>query len=130
MSNDLSNKTWEAPAVVAGNGLLDRRAFLNGGAAFAAALTGYGLVKSAAAEQVKASRNITKVMETMGSKVSMIKRASGEVRTGSELIVKAIERIKMTARENAELASNLNNAVEVLTAQTGALKKELGRFTI
>jgi len=36
----------------------------------------------------------------------------------------------MTARENAELASNLNNAVEVLTAQTGALKKELGRFTI
>ena len=50
MSNDLSNKTWEAPAVVAGNGLLDRRAFLNGGAAFAAALTGYSLVKSAAAE--------------------------------------------------------------------------------
>jgi methyl-accepting chemotaxis protein len=87
-------------------------------------------VKSAAAEQVKASRNITNVMETMGSKVNMVKRASGEVRTGSDLIVKAIERIKMTARENAELASNLNNAVEVLTVQSGALKKELGRFTI
>ena len=50
MPNDLSKRTWEAPAVVAGNGLLDRRAFLNGGAAFAAALTGYSLVKSAAAE--------------------------------------------------------------------------------
>jgi methyl-accepting chemotaxis protein len=87
-------------------------------------------VKAATAEQVKASRNITNVMETMGSKVNMVKRASGEVRTGSDLIVKAIERIKTTARENAELASNLNNAVEVLTVQTGTLKKELGRFTI
>ena len=87
-------------------------------------------VKSATAEQVKASRNITNVMETMGSKVNMVKRASGEVRTGSDLIVKAIERIKMTARENAELAANLNSAVEVLTVQTGTLKKELGRFTM
>jgi len=87
-------------------------------------------VKSATAEQVKASRNITNVMETMGSKVNMVKRSSGEVRTGSDLIVKAIERIKMTARENAELASNLNSAVEVLTIQSAALKKELGRFTI
>ncbi len=50
MSNDLSHTTWEAPAAVAGNGLLDRRAFLSGGAAFAAALTGYSLVKPAAAE--------------------------------------------------------------------------------
>jgi len=87
-------------------------------------------VKSATSEQVKASRNITNVMETMGSKVNMVKRASGEVRTGSDLIVKAIDRIKMTARENAELAATLNNAVEVLTLQTGALKKELGRFTM
>jgi methyl-accepting chemotaxis protein len=62
--------------------------------------------------------------------VNLVKRASGEVRTGSDLIVKAIERIKMTARENAELASNLNNAVEVLTVQTGTLKKELERFKI
>src|SRR5262245_35468536 len=36
--------------VVAGNGLLDRRAFLRGGAVFAAAMTGYTLVQSAAAE--------------------------------------------------------------------------------
>ena len=50
MSNDLSKIKREAPAPVAGNGLLDRRAFLSGGATFAAALTGYSLVKSAAAE--------------------------------------------------------------------------------
>ena len=36
--------------VVAGNGLLDRRAFLRGGAVFAAAMTGYTFVQSAAAE--------------------------------------------------------------------------------
>src|SRR5262249_41433730 len=37
---------------VAGNGLLDRRAFLRGGAALAAAITGYTFVESALAEPV------------------------------------------------------------------------------
>ena len=41
---------WMEPVAVAGNGLLDRRAFLRGGAAFAAAVTGYTVTKSAAAE--------------------------------------------------------------------------------
>ena len=35
---------------VAGNGLLDRRAFLRGGAAFAAAITSYSMAKSVSAE--------------------------------------------------------------------------------
>jgi sulfane dehydrogenase subunit SoxC len=43
-----STQDWNLPA--AANGLLDRRAFLKGGAAFAAAMTGYGVVKPAAAE--------------------------------------------------------------------------------
>jgi sulfane dehydrogenase subunit SoxC len=38
---------------VAGNGLLDRRAFLRGGAAMAATISGYTLVKNAAAEPLK-----------------------------------------------------------------------------
>jgi len=38
--------------VVAGNGLLHRRAFLRGGAAFAAAMTGYTLSDSVAAQQL------------------------------------------------------------------------------
>jgi sulfane dehydrogenase subunit SoxC len=38
------------PQAVAGNGLLDRRAFLRGGATLAAAMSGYTVVKSAAAE--------------------------------------------------------------------------------
>lgn len=45
-----SKREWEKLEVVAGNGLLDRRAFLRGGVALAAALTGYTLVDSAAAE--------------------------------------------------------------------------------
>src|SRR6267378_2996231 len=39
--------------VVAGNGLLGRRAFLRGGAAFAAAVTGYTVVRSAGAAPLK-----------------------------------------------------------------------------
>ena len=38
--------------VVAGNGLLHRRAFLRGGAAFAGALSGFTLVQPAAAQQL------------------------------------------------------------------------------
>lgn len=45
-----SKREWKDVEAVAGNGLLDRRAFLRGGAALAAAMTGYTLVESAAAE--------------------------------------------------------------------------------
>src|SRR5215468_1569362 len=41
---------WEDLQATAGNGLLDRRAFLRGGAAFAAAMTGYALAKPVSAE--------------------------------------------------------------------------------
>ena len=43
----------DALTPVAGNGLLDRRAFLRGGAAMAATMSGYTLVKGAAAEPLK-----------------------------------------------------------------------------
>jgi methyl-accepting chemotaxis protein len=86
-------------------------------------------VRSATAEQVKSSRNITTAVENMSSKVGLVNRAASEVRTGSDLIVKAIERIKSTARENTELAARLSSAVEVLTAQSGVLKREIERFT-
>jgi sulfane dehydrogenase subunit SoxC len=41
---------WEELEIVAGNGLLHRRAFLTGGGAFAAAMTGYSLSSPAAAQ--------------------------------------------------------------------------------
>ena len=43
----------DALTPVAGNGLLDRRTFLRGGAAMAATMSGYTLVKGAAAEPLK-----------------------------------------------------------------------------
>ena len=46
--NELSNQISLAP--VAGNGLLDRRAFLRGGASLAAAMSGYTVVQQAAAQ--------------------------------------------------------------------------------
>ena len=43
---------WKDEEAVAGNGLLHRRAFLTGGAAVAAALSGYTLGESLAAQQL------------------------------------------------------------------------------
>ena len=50
MANDLSRRDLNKVPAVAGNGLLDRRLFLRGGAAFAAAITGYSVAKSAGAQ--------------------------------------------------------------------------------
>ena len=44
-----AKREWKNLQAVAGNGLLDRRAFLRGGAALAAAMTGYALADPAAA---------------------------------------------------------------------------------
>jgi len=48
--NNRSKREWEKLQAIAGNGLLDRRAFLRGGAAMAGAMMGYTFVGSAAAE--------------------------------------------------------------------------------
>ena len=50
MPRTQSRREWEELGMVAANGLLDRRAFLRGGAAFAAAMTGYAAARPAAAE--------------------------------------------------------------------------------
>ncbi|MDA1184016.1 MAG: sulfite dehydrogenase [Acidobacteria bacterium] len=52
MSGDRRTPKWNDLEVVAGNGLLDRRVFLAGGAAFAAAITGYTLSEPVAAQQL------------------------------------------------------------------------------
>jgi sulfane dehydrogenase subunit SoxC len=52
MPSSRSTRQGEDLEVVARNGLLDRRAFFKGGAAFAAAMTGYTLSDSAAAQQL------------------------------------------------------------------------------
>src|SRR6266704_3415111 len=51
--NIRARQELERLEVIAGNGLLGRRAFLRGGAAFAAAVTGYTVARSAAAEPLK-----------------------------------------------------------------------------
>ncbi len=48
--NNQPKRKWQDIEAVAANGLLDRRAFLRGGGAFAAAITGYSITKSASAE--------------------------------------------------------------------------------
>ena len=50
LPNNRSKQELEKFEAVAGNGLLGRRAFLRGGAALAAAVTGYAVARSASAE--------------------------------------------------------------------------------
>jgi sulfane dehydrogenase subunit SoxC len=52
MSRSHTQRELQKLEAVAGNGLLHRRAFLSGGAAFAAAMTGYALSDTAAAQQL------------------------------------------------------------------------------
>jgi len=52
MPSNRSTRGWKDLEAVAGNGLLDRRAFLKGGPVLAAAITGYTLSDSAAAQQL------------------------------------------------------------------------------
>ena len=50
MAKSFARSRSLVPVAVAGNGLLDRRTFMRGGAAFAAAITGYGISKNATAQ--------------------------------------------------------------------------------
>jgi sulfane dehydrogenase subunit SoxC len=52
MAHHPTRRDLEKVPAVAGNGLLDRRVFIQGGAAFAAAITGYSVVKSATAQSL------------------------------------------------------------------------------
>jgi len=69
-------------------------------------------------------------VETISVKIAQVHRASGEVRTGSDLIVKAIEQIKMIAKENALQADQLGDSVQVMTAQAVSLKSDIDRFKV
>jgi len=80
--------------------------------------------------QSKESKGITAAVENMSTKIRMVNRATGEVQAGSDMIVKAIDRIKGIARSNAELAAGLHVAMEVMIKQSEALGREIGKFRI
>lgn len=50
------------------------------------------------------------------------------MQAGSDMIVKAIERIKQIAKENANQAAGLNISAEIMADQTGLLKREIEKF--
>jgi methyl-accepting chemotaxis protein len=64
----------------------------------------------------------------MNAKTGLVNRAAGEVRSGSEMIVKAIDRIKEIAKANARQVAGLDGAMDVLFKQSETVKKEIEKF--
>ena len=87
-------------------------------------------VKSAMVEQAKGGKGISGAVEEINAKVGMVNRAAGEVRAGSDLIVKAIDRIKSIAKVNTNLAVGLNDTVEIMASLSDSLKQGVEKFKI
>lgn len=87
-----------------------------------------GFVRISTGEQARGSKDMSATVEAMTTKIRMVHRASSEVQAGSDLIVKAIEQIKDTARSNADLAGGLSIAMEVMVEQTAKLNGEIAKF--
>jgi methyl-accepting chemotaxis protein len=85
-------------------------------------------VKNSTDEQAKGSKDITAAAENTTAKIGMVHRAAGEVQAGSDLIVKAIDRIKAIAKSNADLAAGLHVAMDVVASQSEVLKIEIEKF--
>jgi sulfane dehydrogenase subunit SoxC len=88
---DRSKHVWADLGPAAGNGLFDRRAFLKGGTAFAAGMTGYTLSSSATAQQLSdppSSRAAGHLVEAYGTQspferdtARLLSNPNGEPRT-------------------------------------------------
>jgi methyl-accepting chemotaxis protein len=87
-------------------------------------------VKTSTEQQVRAGKEITESVEQMNVKIGMATRATEEVQAGSDLIVKAIERIKEIAKNNVEMAAGLESATDVMSKQAGVLNKEIEKFKL
>lgn len=87
-------------------------------------------VKNSTHEQAQAGKDISAAMEEMSAKIGMVNRATGEVQAGSDLIVKAIDRIKEIAKANLDMAAGLNVAMDVMSKQSNTLTKEIEKFRI
>ncbi len=87
-------------------------------------------VKTSTEEQARAGKDISESVEQMNVKIAMATRATEEVQAGSDLIVKAIDRIKEIAKNNLEMAAGLDIATDVMSKQAGVLNKEIGKFKL
>ncbi len=87
-------------------------------------------IRTSTDEQARGSKDISAAVEEINAKIGVVNRAAGEVQTGSDLIVKSTERIKESARSNADLASGLNVAMDFMVGQSELLSKEITKFKI
>jgi len=87
-------------------------------------------IRTSTDEQARGSKDLSSAVEEINAKIGVVNRAAGEVQTGSDLIVKSTERIKESARSNADLASGLNVAMDFMVGQSEMLSKEITKFKI
>jgi methyl-accepting chemotaxis protein len=84
--------------------------------------------KNSTDAQAQGGKQITEAVENMNAKIGMVNRGTSEVQTGSDLIVKAMQRIKEIAKANTDEVGRLHNALEVMIEQSEMLKKEIAKF--
>ncbi len=87
-------------------------------------------VKGSTEEQAKGSKQITKAMENVTERIQQMAQAITEQKRGSEVVVKSVHEIRSISRESVKLATELNQVVQILSAQAEVLKSEISRFKI
>ncbi len=80
-------------------------------------------------EQTKGSRQINASMEQIRSMIERIDTATRALDERSGKVVEAIGRIRSIAGENTGRTAELDQVVEILSAQAAALEREVGAFT-
>jgi methyl-accepting chemotaxis protein len=79
-------------------------------------------------EQARGGQQISKSVGDVTERVQQIADAVNAQKTGTEVIVKAIQEIRGIASDNVKLVDEMDQAVESLTEQADLLKGEIDKF--
>ena len=87
-------------------------------------------VQIATSEQASGSKHINQIVIEIVDRMKIIAKATHEEMVASDMVVRAIETIKIAAENNTQLASELDNMVKSLDTQSILLKERMEGFKI
>lgn len=87
-------------------------------------------VQVATSEQASGSKHINQIVIEIVDRMKIIASATHEEMVASDMVVKAIETIKIEAENNTQLASELDSMVKSLDTQSILLKERMEGFKI